>query len=469
MPTKYHIDTKKVAPRLPKIGKFGVVDWREDCARCHNCVKKACVYDRYRQEMQFIHDLDEFNAMFFECMGCFSCVQKCTKGLLALTINPQFERMGNGYYTPDIILTTWNQAETAGIPVSGAGYRGPFSGPGFDAMWTDMSEIVRPTRDGIHGREYISTSVDIGRKPRYLAFDQRTLTTKLPPLVDLPTPILVDMLPAPYHFPNLVPMMLAATVNTGTMMILPWEQQALLGPEQDKHLGNIIFYLGQNTPLPPAAMLKQLRLIEIAESDRTAQRIQELKASNPNLVVAVRVELDATGEERVITLAQHPSTEVIHIVSDINGNQLGVEQPKFIKDMTRHIHTSLVKSGVRDEITLIASGGIALAEHMAKEIICGADAIAINMPLLISLECRFCPSCRDGFPCPAKIEGITPEYGIGRMTNLIAVWHDQLIEMMGAMGIREARRLRGETGRALFFDDLEEETFGRLFGKRIRV
>ena len=72
-------------------------------------------------------------------------------------------------------------------------------------------------------------------------------------------------------------------------------------------------------------------------------------------------------------------------------------------------------------------------------------------------------------PARRKIESITPEYGIGRMTNLIAVWHDQLIEMMGAMGIREARRLRGETGRALFFEDLEEETFGRLFGKRIRV
>ncbi len=37
-------------------------------------------------------------------------------------------------------------------------------------MWTDMSEIVRPTRDGIHGREYISTSVDIGRKLKELAF-----------------------------------------------------------------------------------------------------------------------------------------------------------------------------------------------------------------------------------------------------------------------------------------------------------
>jgi len=39
----------------------------------------------------------------------------------------------------------------------GRGYRGTFAGEGFDSIWTDMSEIVRPTRDGIHGREYINT------------------------------------------------------------------------------------------------------------------------------------------------------------------------------------------------------------------------------------------------------------------------------------------------------------------------
>jgi len=60
------------------------------------------------------------------------------------------------------------------------------------------------------------------------------------------------------------------------------------------------------------------------------------------------------------------------------------------------------------------------------------------MPLLIGLECHFCTNCRDGFACPAKIETISSEYGIGRMTNLIAVWHGQLIEVMGAMGMREA-------------------------------
>jgi len=178
--------------------------------------------------------------------------------------------------------------------------------------------------------------------------------------------------------------------------------------------------------------------------------------------------MDAHGEQRAIDLAHQDYIEAIHIISDINGRQIGVAEPVFIKDMVRRIHTSLVDSGVRDEITLVSGGGIALAEHMAKNLLCGADVVSINIPLLISLECRVCTECRDGYPCPAKIEEITEDYGINRMTNLIAAWHDQLIEVMGAMGIRESRRLRGETGRALFFEDLEEDTFGKLFGQRIK-
>ena len=95
MPAKYHIETKPVPPRRPRIGKYGIVDWREDCARCHNCVKKACVYDRHREEIKYIRNLDDVDTLFFDCMGCFSCVQECTKGLLCLSINPEYERLGN--------------------------------------------------------------------------------------------------------------------------------------------------------------------------------------------------------------------------------------------------------------------------------------------------------------------------------------------------------------------------------------
>ena len=79
--------------------------------------------------------------------------------------------------------------------MSGAGYRGRFHGPGFDSIWTDMSEIVRPTRDGIHGREYISTTVDIGSKPMRLRFEpdgkmvddpSRLIEIQFPAILDVP-------------------------------------------------------------------------------------------------------------------------------------------------------------------------------------------------------------------------------------------------------------------------------------------
>jgi ferredoxin len=466
VPDKYHIKTRPVPARRPRVGKVGVVDWREDCANCHNCVKKACVFDRYREETAYIRGLREMDAVFFQCMGCFSCVQKCTKGLLALSANPAYERLGNKYWTPQIIETTWAQAESARIPVSGAGYRGRFSGPGFDSMWTDMSEIVRPTRDGIHGREYISTAVDIGRKPALLDFAAGNPAGGLPPLVDIPMPMIIDMLPGGYRLPNLLPIIKMVAAQTGIIAIINSKDWQLAGNDLDQYLPNLAMYLDTSAPLPGRELLMKMRLVEINGYGDVEGRIRELKEMNPEIVVAVRVEMDCGGIERAVAYARQPFIEVLHLVADENGDEIGENEPRFIKDMVRSVHNSLVQIGIRNEVTLMAGGGIALPEHMAKQIICGADLVTISLPLLIALECTLCRECDDGQACPAKIGEIDIKYGIGRMTNLIAAWHDQLIEVMGAMGIREVRRLRGEVGRALFFADLEEATFGKLFGSR---
>jgi len=464
MPEKYHIKTRPVPPHRPRIGKHGVVDWREDCARCHNCVKKACVYDRYRQEADYIRNLAEVEALFFDCMGCFSCVQDCTKGLLRLSVNPVYERLGNSYWKPDIIKTTWLQAETAKIPVSGAGYRGPFSGPGFDSMWTDMSEIVRPTRDGIHGREYISTSVDIGRKLPYLALLGDRLTAELPPLVSIPMPLIIDLSSPVHTLPQLDALIEQTAAATDLIAIMDARYQ----PATEKHLHNIAFYLGPDSPPVSDGMLKKTRLVEIADGPAVIERIKGIKKIHPEIVTSIRVELTASGLDRAVALAGLPEVEAIHVMADANGNEIGVQSPRFLKDMLRQLHTTLIEKGVRDEITLIAGGGIALPEHMAKAIICGADVVTMNLPLMIALDCHLCASCKPGRTCPAKLETIDRDFGVGRMTNLIAAWHDQLIELMGAMGMREARRLRGDVGRAMFFEQLEEETFGKLYGTRKR-
>ena len=104
---------------------------------------------------------------------------------------------------------------------------------------------------------------------------------------------------------------------------------------------------------------------------------------------------------------------------------------------------------------------------MAKAFIFGADGVIVDTPLLIALEYRWCYRCRKDLSCPSKIDDtIDPQWGSQRMVNLMGAWHNQLIEVMGAMGIREARRLRGEVGRSMWFEDLEMESFGPIFGTR---
>jgi glutamate synthase domain-containing protein 2 len=152
---------------------------------------------------------------------------------------------------------------------------------------------------------------------------------------------------------------------------------------------------------------------------------------------------------------------VIHLCADTHGREIDAEHPRFMKDALRDIHAQLVQEGVRDEVTLIVSGGIALAEHMAKAIICGADLVAVGIPLMVALGCRVCSGDHDG-SCPAEMQNVDASYAAQRMVNLMGAWHSQLIEVLGAMGIREVRRLRGETGRAMFLEDLEREAFSDL-------
>lgn len=158
---------------------------------------------------------------------------------------------------------------------------------------------------------------------------------------------------------------------------------------------------------------------------------------------------------------------MIHLFADYRGNEfVDGDHPRFLKDVMRDVHTHLVDEGCRDPITLIGSGGIALAEHVPKFLMCGADGAAVDLPLLIALECRVCKRCVSGKSCPVDLEHLEADYGSRRLINLVCSWWSQLIELMGAMGIRDVRRVRGEAGRAMFFEDLERETFGALFGTR---
>lgn len=458
MPPKYHIPTQPVENRYMPVRRSGVIAWEEGCLRCVECVKKKCVMGVY--EKRSLDPVQMMDTLDYLCLDCFRCVQSCPGRLIHKSLNPHYLSVGDDYWTAELIESIWYQASTGRIPVSGAGYGGPFSGDGFDSMWTDMSEIVRPTRDGIHGREYISTTVDVGRKPPYLRLGPGgELMEPPPPILEVPLPVMFRMPPWSPSGLCIHEAILWGAKELGTYALLDEETiHRIPAGLRERALPVISGCSGRQDV---HELLGLSPLVEITYSDRVVQLWQNIKERHPGTIVSIRVPFEGDVAGRCSRLA-HLGVEVIHLYADPHGREWGEKGSRFIKDGIRDVHDRLVKEGVRDEVTIVAGGGIAAAEHMAKAVICGADLVTVDIALLVAMECRVCGRCSRGLECPVELENVDPRWGGLRIRNLMAGWHNQLLEIMGAMGMRDVRRLRGEMGRAMFFEDLERDFVGLL-------
>jgi len=460
MPKKYSIEVIPAASRAKPIGKYRIGRAAEDCISCGRCVN-ACVYGVHARREEDPRHLAE--PLDQHCKGCFRCIQECPRNALTIQYSDEYLRLGDSYWTPEIIATTWYQAETGKVPVSGAGYGGPFSGPGFDAMWTDMSEIVRPTRDGIHGREYISTAVDIGRKLSALTFDARgSITSTIPTTLTIPLPIILNTLPFG-RSERVLDALARAASHLDTLMLVDLEEWLRRAP--DAHL---VPFISREEQRLPHDLLQGCPMIELEYHSAVPEIVKAVKRESPETIISVRLPCGERVRERIDAVVSG-GAEVIHLHADLNGQEARSVSgnPYHLKDVIRAVHSQLVDLKVRDEMTLVVSGGIALAEHVAKAILCGADIAAIDLPLLIALECHDCKDDRTGLSCSTSLEDLDVPWGAQRIINLLAAWRNQLLEVLGAMGLREVRRLRGEVGRAIFAEELQREGFEPLFAQGV--
>lgn len=463
MPKKYHIITRPTPLDVDFVFKFKI-SRGENCINCGKCTK-VCIYEAHKRRQDDPRIMADPNTVV--CRNCFRCIQECPRGALEKSIDTDFLNIGGTYWKPDTLISLWKQAEDGSVPVSGAGYRGPFTGTGFDGMWTDMSEIVRPTRDGIHGREYINTAVTLGSKLNHLTFDARNqLTSKVPETVDISLPILFDTISIDVEG-NVKEAILKAAAELNTFTILP---AAEITPETEKYAKNIIPYLAVKDIDTYGVIIKQARLVAIEYNSELKENLPAVQGKIKKLsqaVIIIRIPAAEKVEEAIATLTKN-GAEVIHLVTDYCGREpektAGLEG-RLLKDIVRSVHQRLVEEGIRDGITLIASGGIAMAEHVPKVMLCGADLTAVDIPLLVALGVRVYEKPAKFLVFPEKLSKISMSVMTQRIINLMGAWHSQLLEVMGAMGIREARRLRGESGRAIFFEEIDKDTFGKLFEK----
>jgi hypothetical protein len=382
-----------------------------------------------------------FKPLKHKCVGCMRCVQEYPH-IMTVKQSEEYKRLGDSFWTPEAVFTIWNEASTGKIPVKGMGYKGAFGGEGFDGIWTDMSEIVRPTRDGVYGREYISTCVDIGRKPTRVDFGRIDQT---PSTVEVPVPVIFDELP------------------TGNMDV--W---AAVGMASEK-LGTLFVSRdqtrGESNRERMVPIVDENSIYEtlekrpaVVEYDAEGSDLFEKLVSRlPSSIIIARIPLREDTGMVACKLARE-GVHGFHLYADYHGQDYSKE-PWHLSASLKEVHQQLVKEGLRDQVTIIASGGITLAEHVPKAIICGADLVGIDTTVLVALQAEFLGETRNRNSYKLRPRKIDPAWGAQRLVNLFGVWHDQLIEILSAMGMRDARRLRGDIGRSMMDAELREQSF----------
>ena len=265
--------------------------------------------------------------------------------------------------------------------------------------------------------------------------------------IELPIPVLFDRLPV--DEPSVYAATTAAAEALGTLAIVParwldehWSRSESVVPLVDPQ---------DIARLPEGSQSPQM--IELNGWDPTAYA--QLSSAFPGAIVAVRLAVESDLSEPL-----EAGVAIFHLTADYHGRTA----TGFTLDAIRAVHEGLIARGIREQITLIGSGGITAAEHVPKAIIVGLDAVAIETAALIALQAEFKSEVRDPADAQIELPVSDPTWANQRLINLLGSWRDQLLEVLGAMGLREVRRLRGEIGRAIFQAEMEREAFAGIEG-----
>lgn len=141
---------------------------------------------------------------------------------------------------------------------------------------------------------------------------------------------------------------------------------------------------------------------------------------------------------------------------------------------------TLDEMGVKDEMSLIISGGIKDGADVAKALAIGADAVAIGTAAMVAMGCRVCLRCQNGV-CPFGIgtqdeelrKNLDIDKAAHRVANYIKAITDEAIILAKAAGKTKLRNLEREDLRSLTLETCamtgiplvgSDYVFGERFG-----
>jgi glutamate synthase domain-containing protein 2 len=468
--------------------EYEVVRNEKRCILCKVCVRQ-CANEVHR----YLEEYDELVSDDALCVNCHRCVALCpTRALKIVKTDHTFKTNAN--WSGTTINEIFKQADSGGMLLSGMG--NPNEYPiYYDKMLVNAAQVTNPSIDPL--REPMETKVYLGARPEQVVRDDKgRLVNNLPPHLNLAMPMMFAAMS--YG---------AISYNAHEILARASEELGILYNTGEGGLHEDLYKYGKNTIVQVASgrfgvhqrYLESSAAIEIKigqgakpgigghlpghkvvgdiSKTRMAPEGEDMISPAPHhdiysiedlrqLVFSLK---EATEYQKPIIVKISAVHNVAAIASGIarSGADMiaidgfrggtGAAPTRIRNDVGIPIELAIAsvdarlrEEGIRDRVSILASGGVRNSTDVVKTIALGADCVYIGTAALIAMGCHLCRTCNQGkcnwgiaTQIPELVKRLNPDIGYKRLVNLMSAWNHEIKEMLGGMGINSIESLRG--------------------------